>query len=73
LGIDLSSRISKQLEEPEKQKARKLAHEALLAWEQRDQFVEESKNDYVLAYFWIKYNDATRNFNPTANLRKLVL
>jgi len=42
------------------------AAQALEAWERRDRFVEELKNDCVLAYFWVKYNDLQRNFNPRA-------
>jgi hypothetical protein len=37
---------------------------ALEAWERRGRFVEELRNDYVVAYFWVKYNDLQRNFNP---------
>ena len=72
-GIDPvpQNEVPRQLDEAAKQKARKLVQQALIAWEQRDQLVEGLKNDYVLAYFWIKYNDSTRDFNPKANLRKL--
>jgi hypothetical protein len=40
------------------------AARALEAWERRDRFVEELKDDFVLAYFWVKYNDLQRGFNP---------
>jgi len=52
--------------------ARKLTAEALAAWEERDKFVEELKNDYVLAYFWVKYNDYSRKkFYPGEDLKEL--
>ncbi len=54
-----------------KEEAKKLILEALTAWEQRNNFVEELKNDYVIAYFWVKYNDLQRKFNPTENLKEL--
>jgi hypothetical protein len=50
----------------------KLINEALKAWEERDAFVEEHKADHVLSYFWVKYNDTTRYFNPKAKLKALV-
>ncbi|MDD4190604.1 MAG: DUF4838 domain-containing protein [Mangrovibacterium sp.] len=37
---------------------------AFNAWVKRDRYVEELKNDYVLPYFWVKYNDHFRRFNP---------
>ncbi len=52
--------------------AKKLLEEALGAWEQRNSYVEELKNEYVLAYFWVTYNDVQRKFNPTENLKELV-
>ncbi len=51
--------------------AQELVGSALKAWEERGQFVESLKNDYVLAYFWVKYNDISRDFNPVENLRLL--
>ena len=51
--------------------AQELVGSALKAWEERGQFVESLKNDYVLAYFWVKYNDVSRDFNPVQNLRAL--
>jgi hypothetical protein len=48
-----------------------LVEETLTAWEKRDNFVEDLKNNFVLAYFWVKYNDLNRNFNPTENLKVL--
>ncbi len=51
--------------------AQALVGDALRAWEERGQFVESLKNDYVLAYFWVKYNDVSREFNPIENLRSL--
>lgn len=45
--------------------------EALKAWEERDAFVEAHKSDQVLSYFWIKYNDTNRYFNPHQKLKAL--
>lgn len=42
--------------------------QALAAWEQRDRYVESLKDDYVIAYFWVRYNDQNRTFVP---LRKM--
>ena len=55
-----------------KEEVKRLLKEALSSWEKRDKFVEQVKNDYVLAYFWIKYNNLTRKFNPTDKLRELL-
>jgi hypothetical protein len=49
----------------------KLIDESLRAWNKRDNFVETLKHDYVISYFWIKYNDANRVFNPTKRLKEL--
>lgn len=49
----------------------RLINEALSAWEEREAFVEEVKNDYVLAYFWIKYNNNFRSLNPYQKLKAL--
>jgi hypothetical protein len=49
-----------------------LARRSLDAWETRDRYVESLKDDFVISYFWIKYNDANRTFNPTQRLRALV-
>jgi len=54
------------------EEAKKLLEDALGAWEQRNRYVEELKNEYVLAYFWVTYNDMQRSFNPTENLRELL-
>ena len=48
-----------------------LLERSLRAWEVRDQYVESMKDDFVISYFWIKYNDANRAFNPTTRLREL--
>ncbi len=48
-----------------------LVREAIAAWEMRDRFIEELKNDYVISYFWAKYSDLTRNLNPIDNLREM--
>ena len=49
-----------------------LLEQALDAWEERNRFVDHLKNDYVVAYFWVKYNDVQRNFNPTQNLKTML-
>ncbi len=49
-----------------------LIRRSLLAWEQRDSYVESIKNDFVVSYFWIKYNDANRAFNPAKRLKELI-
>jgi hypothetical protein len=54
-----------------KQDQHKLILEALKAWEERDAFVEAHKSDHVLSYFWIKYNDTNRYFNPHQKLKAL--
>ena len=48
-----------------------LIRSSLRAWEERDEYVEKLKDDYVLSYFWVKYNDANRTFNSTNRLRQL--
>jgi len=49
-----------------------LVKRSLLAWEVRDKYVESIRNDFVVSYFWIKYNDENRAFNPTKRLRELL-
>ncbi|UCD39057.1 MAG: DUF4838 domain-containing protein [Fidelibacterota bacterium] len=56
-------------EEPELQE---LIKSALEAWEARDRYVDELKDDYVISYFWVKYNDENRVFNPTRRLREML-
>jgi hypothetical protein len=41
------------------------------AWEARDRYVETLKQDFVLAYFWIRYNDQNRSFVPLAGMRSV--
>jgi len=48
-----------------------MVKEALTAWQERDAFVEAVKNDFVLAYFWVKYNDTTRKLNVHPDLIEL--
>ncbi|HEX9971405.1 MAG TPA: DUF4838 domain-containing protein [bacterium] len=59
-----------EVQQIEKEEAKRLIEEVISAWDERDNFVEELKNDYILAYFWIKYNNSTRQFNPLENLKK---
>ena len=33
---------------------------------------KSNKNDYELAYFWIKYNDYSRGFNQSKHLKELI-
>jgi hypothetical protein len=54
-----------------KPEVKQLLQDALKAWQVRDGFVEELKNDYVVSYFWVRYNNLTRPFNNTENLEKL--
>ncbi len=48
-----------------------LIDKSLAAWEKRDIYVESLKDDYVISYFWIKYNDCNRVFNPVKRLKDL--
>jgi hypothetical protein len=50
----------------------KLVQDAINAWVQRDDYVEKLKNDHVLPYFWIKYNDLNRDFYPMRKLKALL-
>jgi len=38
--------------------------EAMRLWEERERFVEQHKEDFVLSYVWVRYNDLLRTFNP---------
>ena len=38
--------------------------EAIQLWEERDRFIEQHKEDFVLSYVWVRYNDLLRTFNP---------
>jgi hypothetical protein len=60
-----------EIQQMEKEQAKRFVDEAVSAWDQRNKFVEKLKNDYVISYFWIKYNDYTRKFNPIENLSEL--
>ncbi|MFB3905205.1 MAG: DUF4838 domain-containing protein [Acidobacteriota bacterium] len=72
-GIEVMDlpKAQSQMARLKKSEAQQLLGDALRAWEERGQFVESLKNDYVLAYFWVKYNDISRDFNPVENLRFL--
>jgi hypothetical protein len=48
---------------------RPLIDQALQAWAERDRFVERLKDDFVVAYFWVRYNDLQRDFHPARRLR----
>jgi hypothetical protein len=43
---------------------------ALAAWEERDRYVESLKQDFVIAYFWIRYNGQNRSFVPLEKMRR---
>ncbi len=45
-------------------------HDALAAWEERDRHVESLKQDFVLSYVWIRYNDQNRGFVPLRKMRE---
>jgi len=66
-----NEKVKQRIEQLDKQEVKKLVAEATAAWEKRDGFVEELKNDYVISYFWVRYNNLTRRFNPVKNLREL--
>jgi hypothetical protein len=57
---------------PNKLKEEQLIRQALEAWKERDLFVQAHKNDYAISYYWIKYNDKNRYFNPHSALEELV-
>jgi hypothetical protein len=50
----------------------RLVKEAVNAWMQRDAFVEERKNDHIVPYFWVKYNEVNRDLNPVQKLKALL-
>jgi len=39
---------------------KKLVEDALAMWYERNTYADELKNDYVLSYFWVRYNNLTR-------------
>ncbi len=73
IGVNLFplEKALKNIHEKDRNEVEKLVGNALSAWERRNNYVEEIKNDYVIAYFWVKYNDMQRQFNPTENLKVL--
>jgi len=50
----------------------RLVQHAIDAWVERDELVEKLKNDHVVPYFWIKYNDINRDFYPLRKLKALL-
>jgi hypothetical protein len=72
-GVDIVNltRAQARLAKMPKREGQALIESCLNAWEERERCVEALKNDYVLSYFWITYNDTTREFNPVDNLRKI--
>jgi hypothetical protein len=73
-GVHVSTleKARQEIQQVEREKARKMVAEALDAWKERAAFVEAQKNDFVLAYFWVIYSDTSRKFNPTKNLEELL-
>ncbi len=73
LGLDVFQleKSKQKIRELKQKDVKTIIENAVNAWEKRDRFVEELKNDYVLSYFWVKYNDLTRRFNPVENLKEL--
>jgi len=67
--VDLDGKEQSILEQG--QDVKLLIENSLKAWQKRDQYVESLKDDYVISYFWIKYNDTNRVFNPTKRLQEL--
>jgi dienelactone hydrolase len=45
-------------------------HDAVAAWEERDRYVEAHKQDFVLSYVWVRYNDRNRSFVPLRKMRE---
>ena len=44
---------------------------ALSAWEQRERYVAGVKDDFLVDYVWIRYNDLENGFNPLERMRRL--
>lgn len=51
---------------------KRMVKEALDAWLERDKYVEDIKNDYIIAYFWVIYNNLTRDLNSTQKLKEIL-
>jgi hypothetical protein len=67
--VDLDGEEQAILEQD--QDIRQLVENSLQTWQERDRYVESLKDEYVISYFWVKYNDANRVFNPTERLLEL--
>jgi Domain of unknown function (DUF4838) len=48
---------------------REEVREAIQLWEERDRFIERHREDFVLSYLWVRYNDLMRRFNPLNRYR----
>lgn len=70
-GAQKNLRRVDQLTPQERLNALKLVDAALAAWKLRTDYVEAQKNDYVLSYFWVEYNNRTRGFNREKQLKEL--
>ena len=43
---------------------------ALEAWEERERFISKHREDFVLSYLWVRYNDRLRSFNPLERMQR---
>jgi hypothetical protein len=39
------------------------------SWEERDRYIETLKDQFVIAYFWVRYNEQNRTFVPLERMR----
>jgi hypothetical protein len=46
----------------------KQVERAIELWRERERFIEEHREDFVLSYLWVKSGDETRSFNPLRRL-----
>ncbi len=42
---------------------------ALAAWQERERYVAGVKDDFLVDYVWIRYNDLENGFNPLERMR----
>jgi hypothetical protein len=42
---------------------------ALDLWRERERYIEQHREDFVLSYLWVKSGDETRSFNPLRRVR----
>ena len=79
-GIDVNPRTGRtypdqaamaQIGRADRARARALVEAALQAWRERDDLVESLKDEFVLSYWWVVYNNMSRRFYPVPNLTRL--